>query len=110
MNALQGISSVHDLESWKIAIGVVGLGISVALTVVGWGLASWSKRLEGMGEKIDSRLCRMEEAGERRWTDIERKMDRHETRIHDLHVQVERRVTMLEARFVAHNPHAGNLE
>jgi hypothetical protein len=100
---------VHDLESWKIAIGVIGVGISVALTVVGWGLASWSKRLSEMGNQIDSRLSRMEEAGDRRWGDIERKMDRHETRIHDLHVQVERRVTMLEARFVAHNPHAGSV-
>ena len=103
---------MHDLESWKLALGVIGVGISIALTVVGWGLASWSKRLSAMGDQIDRRLSRMEEVAERRWAEIEHKMDRHETRIHDLHVQVERRVTMLEARFVAatvHNPHSGNL-
>ena len=103
---------MHDLESWKLALGVIGVGISIALTVVGWGLASWSKRLSTMGDQIDNRLSRMEEAADRRWTEIERKMDRSETRIHDLHVQVERRVTMLEARFVAaavHIPHGGIL-
>jgi hypothetical protein len=100
---------VHELEGWKIALGVVGLCVSVALTFVGWGLTAWSKRLDTMADRIDKRLSHMEEAGERRWSDIERKMDRHETRIHDLHVQVERRVTMLEARFVAHNPHSGNM-
>jgi hypothetical protein len=91
------------VESWHLVLGLVGLG----LTVLGWGFAAWSKRLNDMGERLDSRLHNIENSAERRWAEIERKMDRHETRIHDLHVQVERRVTMLEARFASHNPHAG---
>jgi hypothetical protein len=94
---------MHGIEVWHLVLGVVGIGLSV----LGWGFAAWSRRLNDMSERLDKRLTNIESASDRRWAEIERKMDRHETRIHDLHVQVERRVTMLEARFTAHNPHAG---
>jgi hypothetical protein len=44
------------------------------------------------------RLRAMEDASERRWNEVANKMDKHDARIHDLHIQVERRVTSLETR------------
>lgn len=81
-------------EAWAVAIGLVGIGLSI----VGWGLTAWSKRLESLGNMVDLRMQAMENASERRWNEVAHKMDKHDARIHELHIQVERRVTSLETR------------
>lgn len=85
---------MEELQAWHIAIGLVGIGLSI----LGWALTDISKRFQEMGTRLDARMRSMDEHSERRWADVERKMDKHEMRIHDLHIQVERRVTSLETR------------
>lgn len=84
-------------EVWAIALGLVGMG----LTVVGWGLTAWSKRMESLSITVDRRMEAMENASDKRWNEVSNKMDRHDARIHELHIQVERRVTSLETRVAA---------
>ena len=87
-----------SLEWWHVVVGIASTVIGLGLAVFGRGFAAWSTRLNEMSDRFDRRLSNMEEASEKRWGDVERKMELHNSRIHDLHIQVERRVTYIEAK------------
>lgn len=97
MNPLPG-----SLEWWHVVVGLASTLIGIGLSVFGQGFKAWSSRLNEMSERFDNRLASMEEASQKRWNDVERKMEHHDRRIHDLHIQVERRVTFIEARLNGH--------
>jgi hypothetical protein len=82
------------LEWWHIVLGFASLAVtalSYGLSMFGKGFRAWSERLEDLSERLDRRL-----------TDIEDRMRHHERGMTELHVNVERRVTWLEAKSNGH--------
>ena len=93
-----------NLEAWHLVLGLVGIGLSL----LAWGFAAWSGAVKDMGSRLEQRLTRMEANSEQRWSDIAARMESHEGRIHDLHIQVERRVTYIEAKINGRKIGIGN--
>lgn len=87
-----------SLEWWHIVLGIAATIIGLGLSIFGRGFTAWSNRLSEMSDRFDRRLSNMEDASEKRWAAVEHKMEQHNSRIHDLHIQVERRVTFIEAK------------
>lgn len=93
MNPLPG-----SLQWWHLIIGMAGTITGVGLAVFGRGFAAWSARLKEMAAQFDKRLQLMDSASEHRWNEVRTRMAETDRKIHDLHVQVERRVSYIEAR------------
>lgn len=80
---------IEGLELVHIVLGLVGTG----LTIVGLGLKAYSTSLR----QLDNRLLAMDARSEERWSEVSRKIESHEQKIHALHVSIENRVATLEA-------------
>jgi len=89
---------IETFEWWHGVVTVSATLIGLGLTVFGRGFSAWSNRLNEMSDRFDRRLREMDAASEKRWSEVYTKMDSHEKRIHDLHINVERRVTFIEAK------------
>lgn len=88
------------LEWWHIIVSISASIVGLGLVIFGKGFTAWSNKLSEMSERFDNRLSHMEKTFNERQDDLEKKMVLHESRIHDLHIQVERRVTFIEASLV----------
>ena len=89
------------LEWWHIIVSISASIVGLGLVIFGKGFTSWSNRLNEMSERFDRRRTHMEKTFNDRQDELEKKMLTHENRIHDLHIQVERRVTFIEASLVS---------
>jgi len=97
------VELLEQLEAWHIVISISSALVGIGLTVFGKGFTAWSGRLDNFAERVDRRLGEMDDSSKRRWLEVEKKMTAHEDRLHALHVQVEKRVTFLEAKLNGRN-------
>jgi len=93
---------LYQLEVWHLVVSISASIVGIGLAIFGRGFTSWSNRLKDMGKDFHDRLVHMEEKQDRRWDEVERKMERHEKRMDELHVTTERRITYIEAQMRFH--------
>jgi len=88
---------LENLEAWQVIVSISSTLVGLGLTILGMAFHSWSKKLEGLSVRVDTRLSSMEEASHNRWKEVEAKMQRHDNRFHKLHIRMERRLSYMEA-------------
>lgn len=92
-------------EWWYVALAIVGVALPFGYkihhdvrTETRDSMEQLSLKLDGFQESISARLNRMDGDFALRMTDLQAKFQHNEDRVHTLTLQVERRVTRLEAR------------
>jgi hypothetical protein len=87
----------YSLEWWHIILSIGTLAIGLGLKAFAGGFRAWADKLESFKNSIEARMEHMEKEFANRMATMESKFTQHESRVHNLTIHVERRVTWLEA-------------
>ena len=88
---------MENLEIWHLVVAMSSLFIGTGMAIFGSGFRAWSDRLDQMSARIEGRLKHIEE-----------KMVDFEHRFHQLHVDIESRVSWIEAKIANRRLRSGN--
>lgn len=90
-----------SLQWWHLLLTMAAIVLTFGMKAFSGAFREWAEKLDVFQHAINNRLTHMEHDLVSRMSSMEKKLDRHEERVHDLTIRVERRVTWIEAKIGA---------
>jgi hypothetical protein len=93
-----------SLEWWHVVIGIFGVVSALLVRGLTAGFRGWSKTLTEFKDAMHQEVAALRKDHEVRMNHLERRFDIHDERQRQFTIDVERRVTWVEAQVVSRQP------